>query len=203
MELKAVVEKMKNRGFLAEYCRNAEEARARALEIIGSRSVGIGGSVTVRTLGIADALKEKNIPVYWHWLVDKSETKAERGRAIAADVYMCSANALLEDGRIVNVDGTGNRAAGVIYGPDTVIMVIGKNKLVAGSSIDEAITRVKNSACAKNAIRQGFDTPCAKTGKCVDCRCPQRMCCVTFIHETPLKCQKAFHVLLVDEELGL
>ena len=202
MDLQKVVETLNGRGFLAEYCVNAAEAKARALSLIGGRSVGIGGSATVRDLGLYEALKEQGNEVYWHWKVEKSEFKAERTRANHAEVYMCSSNAVLTDGRLVNIDGTGNRTAGLCFGPETVVMIIGRNKLVEGT-LDDAILRVKREACSKNAQRQGFQTPCALTGECADCHSKQRMCCVTYIHEAPCKSQKAFYILLVDEDLGL
>lgn len=202
MKLQTVIQNLNDRGFLAEYCETGADAKARALEIIGGRSAGIGGSATVRDLGLYEALKAQGNEVYWHWKVEKSEVGAERKRALDADVYLCSANALLEDGRPVNIDGTGNRAAGLVYGPGTVIMIIGRHKLVSGG-LDDAIERIKREACAQNARRQGFHTPCAVTGVCSDCRSKQRMCCVTYVHDTPCKCQQAFHVLLVGEDLGL
>ena len=202
MDMQTVIENLNKRGFRAEYCATAAEAKARALSLIGRRSVGIGGSATVRDLGLYEALKAQGNPVYWHWKVEKSEVGAERARAIGADVYMCSSNAVLEDGRLINIDGTGNRTAGLTFGPETVIMIVGKNKLVSGG-LDDAVTRIKREACAKNAQRQGFKTPCALTGVCTDCHSAQRMCCVTYIHEAPCKSQKDFYVLLVNEELGL
>ena len=202
MGVYTVVDNLKKRGFLAEYCQDAETAKARVLEIIDKQSVGIGGSATVRDLGLYETLQEKGNAVYWHWKVERSEVKAERKRALEAEVYLASTNAILEDGRLVNIDGTGNRAAGLIYGPETVILIAGKNKLVSGK-FDDAIDRIKREACAKNARRQGFETPCAVTGVCADCHSNQRMCCVTYIHEAPCKSQKAFYVLLVDENLGL
>ena len=194
--------KLNGRGFKAERFATGAEAKARALEIIGGRSVGIGGSATVRDLLLYETLKEQGNEVYWHWKVEKAEKKAERRRACAADVYISSANAILTDGRLVNIDGTGNRVAGLIYGPGTVIVLAGRNKIVEGG-LDDAVERIKRCTCPKNAQRQNFDTPCANTGKCADCRKPDRMCCVTTVHETPIKGQEAFYVLLFDEEMGL
>lgn len=202
MEPNKTVKALAGRGFLAETFETGAEAKARALEIIGSKSVGIGGSATVRDLGLYEALKAQGNEVYWHWKVEKSEVGAERKRANAAEVYLSSANALLADGRLVNIDGTGNRTAGLVFGPETVIMIVGRNKLVEGT-LDDAVARIKREACSKNAQRLGLQTPCAVTGQCADCHSAQRMCCVTYIHEAPCKSQKAFYVLLVNEELGL
>ena len=197
----ALVKALKERRFLPEVYETAEEAKAAALRIIGNKSVGIGGSATARDMGLAEALREKGNEVYWHWLVAKEAKQAARDKALNADVYMSSSNALTMDGRLVNIDGTGNRAAGLIYGPHEVVVIVGKNKIVTG--LDEAIERIKRDTCPGNARRLGLDTPCAKTGKCCDCRTAARMCNVTFIHEGPTRPVKAFHVLIVKEDLGL
>ena len=197
----ALVKALKDRRFLPEVFDTAAEAKAAALGIIGTRSVGIGGSATVRDMGLAEALQANGNEVYWHWLAAKEAKQAARDKALNADVYMCSANALTTDGRLVNIDGTGNRAAGLIYGPHEVVVIVGKNKIVNG--LDEAIERIKRDACPANARRLGLDTPCAKTGQCYDCRTAARMCNVTFILESPTRPVKAFHVLIVKEDLGL
>ena len=201
IDYEALVKALKDRRFLPEVHDTAEEAKAAALRIIGDKSVGIGGSATVRDMKLAEALQETGNEVYWHWLAAKEAKQAARDKALNADVYMCSGNALTMDGRLVNIDGTGNRAAGLIYGPHEVVVIVGKNKIVNG--LDEAIERIKRDTCPGNARRLGLDTPCAKTGKCYDCRTAARMCNVTFILEAPTRQVKAFHVLIVKEDLGL
>lgn len=101
----------------------------------------------------------------------------------------------------MNIDGTGNRLACLCYGPTCVILVVGKNKLC--NSYIEAIERIKSDACPSNARRLGLSTPCALTGKCTDCKGSGRMCNVTLISEYPTRLQSEFHVILVDENLGL
>ncbi len=201
IDFDALTKALSARRFLPEVFDTAAEAKAAALRIIGSRSVGIGGSATVRDMGLAEALQAKGNAVYWHWLAAKEAKQAARDKALTADVYMCSANALTLDGRLVNIDGTGNRAAGLIYGPHEVVVIVGQNKIV--NTLDEAMERIKRDACPQNARRLGLDTPCAKTGQCYDCRTAARMCNVTFILEAPTRPVKAFHVLLVKEDLGL
>ena len=201
IDYEALVKALKDRRFLPEVYDTAEEAKAAALRIIGDKSVGIGGSATVRDMKLAEALQENGNEVYWHWLAAKEAKQAARDKALNADVYMCSGNALTMDGRLVNIDGTGNRAAGLIYGPHEVVIIVGKNKIVNG--LDEAIERIKRDTCPGNARRLGLDTPCAKTGKCYDCHIAARMCNVTFILEAPTRQVKAFHVLIVKEDLGL
>lgn len=201
IDYKALSEALSSRRFLPEIYDTAEEAKAAALRIIGCKSVGIGGSATVRDMKLAEALQANGNEVSWHWLAAKEEKKAARDKALKTDVYLCSTNALTTDGKLVNIDGTGNRAAGMIYGPREVIVIAGRNKIVG--SLDEAVERIKRYACPPNARRQNFDTPCARTGQCYDCRTSDRMCNVTFILEAPTKPVKAFHVLIVKEDLGL
>lgn len=189
------------RRFLPQVFDTAEEAKAAALAIIGGRSVGIGGSATIRDMKLADELQARGNEVYWHWLVAKEAKQAARDKALNADVYMSSSNALTTDGRLVNIDGTGNRAAGLIYGPREVVVIAGRNKIVG--TLDEAMDRIKRCACPPNARRLGLDTPCARTGQCYDCRSAARMCNVTFILEAPTRPVQAFHVLIVKEDLGL
>ena len=201
IDYSALSKALSARRFLPEVFDTAEEAKAAALAIIGGKSVGIGGSATVRDMGLVEALQANGNEVWWHWLAAKEAKQAARDKALMADVYMCSANALTTDGRLVNIDGTGNRAAGLIYGPHEVVVIVGKNKIVNG--LDDAVDRIKRDACPANARRLGLDTPCARTGQCYDCRTAARMCNVTFILEAPTRPVKAFHVLIVKEDLGL
>ena len=201
IDYRALTKALSARRFLPQVYDTAAEAKAAVLEIIGSKSVGIGGSATVRDMGLAEALQANGNDVYWHWLAAKEAKQAARDKALTADVYMCSVNALTADGRLVNIDGTGNRAAGLIYGPHEVVVIVGRNKIVG--SLDEAIERIKRDTCPANARRLGLDTPCARTGQCYDCRTDARMCNVTFILEAPTRPVKAFHVLIVKEDLGL
>ena len=201
IDYNALTHALSSRRFLPEVFDTAAEAKAAALRIIGSKSVGIGGSATVRDMGLAEALQANGNQIYWHWLAAKEAKQAARDKALGADVYMCSSNALTTDGRLVNIDGTGNRAAGLIYGPHEVVVIVSQNKIVTG--LDEAMDRIKRDACPTNARRLGLDTPCARTGQCHDCRTAARMCNVTFILEAPTRPVKAFHVLIVKEDLGL
>ena len=103
-------------------------------------------------------------------------------RGADCDLFLLSANAITEDGRIVNIDGNGNRVAASVSGPGKVVYAIGRNKIVSGG-IDAAIARIKEKACPPNCIRLGKKTPCAETGKCADCDSPDRICKVTAIFD--------------------
>ena len=188
-------------GFCAQVFDTAEEAKAAALALIGESSVGFGGSITVRDMGIYETLQEQGNAVYWHWKAgDPTNVPNMLAGAKTADVYISSTNALLESGALLNIDGTGNRVANQFYGPPRVIIIAGENKIVA--NFEEGIARIKRDACPANAKRLNFQTPCALTGKCTDCNSPQRMCNVTtLIERRPMACKEA-HVFLVKESLG-
>ncbi len=190
------------RGFIVHAVKDAEEAKNLALSLIKEdESVGFGGSITVqKDLDLYSLLEQRGNTVYSHWYSsDRSRTQEEAGKA---DWYLASTNALLSDGRLVNIDGTGNRVASMLIGPRNVMLFIGKNKYVDGS-LDDGIERIKREACPPNARRQHLDKlPCGITGHCADCNSDQRMCRVTTIMEYPTRPIKEFHLVLIDENLG-
>ena len=196
-----ILENLNRRWFKGHFCKTKEEAKALALEIIGNDSVGFGGSITVSDLGIYDALLEKGNEMHWHWKVGtKEEKRTERETSLFADIYLASANALTRDGRVLNIDGTGNRVASLAFGPKRVLLIVGKNKLV--DSIDEGIERTRRDCCPKNARRQNLKTPCSVTDKCTDCSSPDRMCNIFTVTEYAPKGFREYHIILVDEDLG-
>ena len=163
-----VVEALRRRGFEAVYCANKEEATAAVLaEADAMRRIGMGGTMTMKELGVTAQLEA----------LGKIQT-----RGADCDLFLLSANAITSDGRIVNIDGNGNRVAASVSGPKKVVYAIGRNKIVEGG-IDAAIARIKEKACPPNCIRLGKKTPCAATGKCADCDFPDRICKVTAIFD--------------------
>lgn len=163
-------------------------------------SIGFGGSVTLRELGLYDSLSAHNT-VFSHWNVPEGRSAADmRREAMTADVYLTSANALAETGELINIDGTGNRTAGTLFGHKRIYFVIGRNKLAPG--YDEALWRARNIASPKNAQRLGVKTPCAEKGdRCYDCRSPERICrALVVLWEAVNGCET--EVVLVDEDLG-
>lgn len=186
MNLEEVSSSLRVRGFDAHVCTRAEAVRFVLDAAKESDSVGWGGSESLKELGLREEISRLG--------------KEIRDHRTDCDLFLLSANALLEDGRIVNVDGRGNRIAASIYGPRKVIYVIGKNKIVSGG-IDDAVARIKKVACPPNARRLGKKTPCALTGVCADCDSPDRICKVTAIFDRP-PTMTPTSVLLVDEILG-
>ncbi len=199
-DLDQMAEKLQRHNFDAQVVDNAQEAIKAVLSLIpDDASVGFGGSATVRDLGLYETLKEMGHDVFWHWMVESKDMGTMRKMAASADYYLLSANALTEEGEIINTDGAGNRVASMFYGPKNVIFVIGKNKLVA--DYEAAINRIRNVASPLNAKRLNLSTPCAILGYCTDCSHPQRMCHITGVLHRPTSGVK-MHVLLVNEDLG-
>ena len=189
------------RGFEPHVLDSAAQAAAFVLDLAAPGAlVAVGGSMTVKDMNLHTALREQGHEVLWHWEVAPAERPALLARAMHADLYLASANALTEDGVIVQIDGTGNRVGAQVYGPKTVCLIVGRNKLVKGGAA-QAVARIKREACPKNARRLGLDTPCAKTGKCSVAECKNSMCAVTCSFERAPGGRR-FIVLLVDEDLG-
>lgn len=195
-----VVFALVSKGFTVHHAATQAEAKSIVMKMIpDGASVGFGGSMTIRDMGLYEELKAQGHPVHWHWKNDEPKPDVFRNAA-NADVYLVSTNAITGDGCLVNIDGTGNRVGAMISGPRQVIVVAGANKLVNGS-IPQALARIKSTACPLNARRLGLDTPCAREGKCDAANCQRSMCNVTSIIEKPLGGNK-ITVVLVDEELG-
>ncbi len=165
------------------------------------KTIGVGGSVTIREIGIIDKLKKQGNIIYDHWQDDLSKEESLRIRKTqqSSNIYLTSANAITITGEIINIDGFCNRISTMAFGPDEVIFVAGKNKLVR--DVKEGIERVKNIAAPMNAKRFGADTPCATLGRCVDCNSPQRICRGTLILERRPFATKML-VIIVMEDLG-
>ena len=188
------------KGFPVHHAATLAEAKVIVLNLIGGKaSIGFGGSVTLQEMGLYEDLQAMGRQPHWHWKNDEPKPEV-LARAASSDVYLTSANAITADGCLVNIDGTGNRVGAMIAGPKEVIVIAGANKLVDGG-IPQALARVKQVACPKNARRLGLDTPCAHLDKCDAASCARSMCNVTSIIERPVGGHK-ITVVLVDEEAG-
>jgi len=195
MAFEVVKKNLEARGFTVTVCETAAEAAELLNKAIDDKTVGIGGSLTIKELDIHNKLVLHN-EVYWHWLGGQTD----RDLAAGADVYLTSANGLAETGEIVNIDGTGNRVASTLYGHEKVYFVIGRNKLVP--TYEEALWRARNIAAPLNAKRLGRNTPCVKTGRCHDCSSPERICGMLTVHWRAPAGMKT-EVILVNEDLGM
>jgi len=199
---KACTTALKKNGFDAHFVHNVEEARRVILDMASQyETFGLGGSDTIRAIGVVEELVSVGKTLYDHW--QKGLTKEEvlnirlhQGRC---DCFLCSANAVSLSGEIINVDGVGNRVSAMTFGPKKVIVVAGMNKV--RPDLESALVRVKEIASPINASRLGMDTPCAETGLCNDCHSPERICRITTIlHRKPMLTD--ISVILVNQALG-
>lgn len=198
--LRQVAGAFDRRGIKTRLFEHASEVLPSLLETISpSATVAFGGSMTLKELGAFEALTGRGQTVLWHWRVAPEDAALLRRNAMRADVYLSSSNAVIEDGRLLNIDGTGNRVAAMIFGPPRVIVIAGRNKLVA--DYDSALNRIKTVACPKNAARLNRATPCRVTGQCEDCRSRDRMCHFTVAIEGPSDAAE-LEVWLVNEDMG-
>ena len=197
MDTEKLCKNLEARGFTPHVFQGRNEAADWLLSEIRGTTVGIGGSMTVEEMDLYDRLCETN-EVYWHW---KSSEPDTRQKANAAKAYLTSANGVSEDGEIVNIDGSGNRVAATLWGPETVYIIVGRNKVEP--DLHKALWRARNVAAPMNARRLGSKTPCASGElRCHDCASPGRICRGTVIlMEKPMSLKEC-HVLLVEEDLG-
>jgi L-lactate utilization protein LutB len=200
--LQKTVNGLKKRGFEASYYPNRQTMTEDLWRIIPDNAkVGIGGSITIRELGLVEELEKRGNKVFQHWQKDlpPKGDEAIRRKAMEAAFYLTSANAITTAGDIINIDGIGNRVAAMIYGPKNVVIIAGYNKIV--NSIDEGVRRSREIAGVLNARRINAKTPCAETGVCSDCSVAARICRVTTIIQYKPN-QTDVCVLLVNERLG-
>ena len=164
--------------------------------------IGFGGSITVRSLGIVELLKDKNVEILDHWKqgLTKEEINEIRFRQLTCDLFLSSSNAITAKGEIINVDGKGNRTNSTTYGPKKVIIIAGFNKIVP--DINAGLERVKNIAAPMNAKRLNLSLPCAETGHCHDCKSEGRICRIISIMQMKPS-ETDVSVFLINEDLGL
>ncbi|MGB3340578.1 MAG: lactate utilization protein [bacterium] len=200
--INTVIEALRKRAFNAKVYKDIASVNRYLLKTIPrSATIGIPGSVTIRGLGIIEKLRKRGNKIFQHWYSELTENTDRDARRLegTADFYLTSTNAITTDGDIINIDGIGNRVAAMIYGPKNVIIIAGINKIVR--SIDEGIKRSKNIAGVMNAKRVGAETPCVKTGICIDCKTKRRICrVISIIQYRPW--QTNISVILITENLG-
>ncbi len=183
-----------------------EDTFNKVLELIPiNAKVGVGGSMTIRELGLIEALTSRGNRVVHHWLPDIPIRNwlPFMMEAHNSDVFLCSSNAVTEDGKLVNVDSTGNRVASMIFGPKKVIVIAGKNKIV--KDVNAGLKRLKRVAGPLNAKRHNFvELPCVSTGLCTECDSPKRICrVITILERAPNRVRGPnITMVLTAEDLG-
>lgn len=196
-----LVKNLKSRHFEAYYCTDKAQALEKALELIpkGS-SVGWGGAVSAEQIGLIDAVRSGE-----YQTIDRAkgktpeEQKQIMKQCLQAEVFLTGANALSMDGQMVNIDGNGNRVAAIVYGPESVIVIAGMNKVV--DTLEDAVTRARTVAAPINKQRFPNQTPCEVTGTCADCKAVDCICNQILItrHCRPVGRIK---FIIVGEDLG-
>lgn len=199
---KILVKHLQQRHFDAYYCATKEDALKKALELIPEgASVGWGGAMSAEQIGLMDAVKQGN-----YRAIDRAacKTQEERDQAmmdcLSSDVFLTGANGLSLDGEMVNIDGFGNRVAAIIFGPKSVLVIAGMNKVE--DDLDAAVNRARTVAAPMNQLRFQHPNPCTVTGTCADCKSETCICNHIVITR---HCRPAGRIkfILVGEDLGL
>ena len=193
-----VIQGLESRNMSGYYAETADEALAKALELIpeGS-SIAMGGCASAEEIGLVDAIRGDK-----YRFIDRNTYEDKRAATLAAydaDIFISSVNAMSDDGILVNIDGNSNRVSAIAHGPQKVIFIVGMNKVT--DSLDSAMKRARNVAAPINAQRFGLSTPCSSTGKCFDCKSPDTICC-QFLITRFSRHEGRIHVILVGENLG-
>lgn len=200
MDFGVISKNLEKRGFQVSCFENTEAANAYLNRVIDRENVGIGGSVTIRDMGLYEMLVEHN-EVYWPWKPIEGKTDVEmRDLAHRAAIYLSSVNGAAETGELINIDGTCNRVSATLYGPRKVFLIVGANKIAP--DYEQALYRARNIAAPLNCKRLNRKTPCAeKADKCYDCNSPERICRgLTVLLRKPTGCD--YEVILINENLG-
>ncbi len=196
MNFEKIKENLLKKDFKVSIFETKEQASEYINKEVDSVTVGFGGSMTLNEMNLIDTLSTHNT-IYSHWKTPGPETTKN---AMSTDVYFTSANAISENGEIVNIDGSGNRVSSTLFGHKKVYIVIGKNKIE--ENLEKAIYRARNIAAPKNAQRLKMNTPCAVKGdKCYDCNSKDRICCGLVVQfKKMFSCET--EIVIINENLG-
>lgn len=208
--LNKVAQKLEDNNMRAFVVKSSDEVYKIVKSLIPEGSVvGFGGSETLKDTQVLELLEKDG-----YTLLDRRKEGADVKKiyrdAFSADFYLCSSNAITEDGALFNVDGNANRVSALTFGPEKVIVIAGKNKIVA--NLEEASLRVKEYVAPKNCQRLGLDTYCAREGKCISltkenpsmydgCMSDSRICC-SYVISAKQRIKNRINVILVNESLG-
>lgn len=196
-----IIKGLESRNMNGYFTETKEEALQKALSLIpeGS-SIGWGGSVSIQEIGLKQAVLEGSYKVFNRDTCTTAEEKREvELKTFGADYFLCSTNAITEDGILVNIDGNANRVAAIAYGPLHVIMIVGMNKVAKDE--EHAMLRARNTAAPINTQRFPITVPCKETGSCANCKSRETICC-QFLTTRYSRHAERIHVILVNEDLG-
>jgi len=201
------VRHLRRNWFEAQYVESAADALPLIMNMLPkSALVGMGDSLTLEELGVIDELETGKYRFLNPWKpgITRAESLSLIRQALTSDIFLTGTNAVTLDGKLVNIDGLGNRVAGMIFGPASVIVVVGANKIVPDT--DTALARIKGTAAPLNVIRHDFGPDvrpgCGETGICNQCKPPHTICCNTVIIESCSRDRGRIKVIIVGEALG-
>ena len=211
MNIEKLLENLKRAQIEAFFVETRDKAREKVLEIIEKKraelslekkelKISWGGSVTLDECGIRDAVSSEYNALNPYAISDPQKSAEAKRQALLSDIFLMSSNAITENGELVNIDGNGNRLGALIHAPRTVIIVAGKNKITP--DVESASERVKKIACVKNAIRLNRQTPCAKNGKCAECKVGGATICAHTVVTRFSTIPDRIKLIIVGEELG-
>ncbi len=201
---KAALEKNNFEAFIAQTPAEAGQIVIdQILPEMNVKSVSWGDSLTLYETNVLEFFKkdsEINLIETFDEKASREEIIERRRNALLSDLFFSGTNAVVESGALVNLDMTGNRVGGMVFGPKWVVIMVGRNKIV--SDLEQAMDRIKNLAAPANAIRHEQKTPCVKTSYCMDCNSPARICNIWTIHEKSYP-KGRIKVILINQDLGL
>ena len=193
-----VIKGLESRNMTGYYAASKEDALKKAIELIPEgASVTMGGAMSAHEIGLVEAVKNGN-----YNFIDRDKYEDKRAAMLDgydADVFLSSANAMTDDGVLINIDGNSNRVSMIAQGPKKVVFIVGMNKVC--SDVDAAMKRARNVAAPTNAQRFGLTTPCSKLGSCMNCKSPDTICCQILITRYSRHAGR-IHVILVNDNLG-
>ena len=199
VEIEKTAEALKRRDYQVSCFDTAAEAAEYLDRAVDGKTVGFGDSVTLAAMGMYERLSTHNMVFDPKHCKDGEDFWQTARKTLLTDVFFTSVNAIAETGEMVNIDGTGNRVAGSLFGHDKVYFVAGRNKI--RPTLEEAVWRARNVAAPQNAARHGFKTPCAVKDHCYDCQSPDRICCGQMIYYRKMRFIE-MEVVLIAEDLG-
>ena len=197
-----LVKNLRSRHYEAYFCKSREEALEKALELIPKgASVGWGGAMSAEQIGLLDEIRNGDYRALDRdTAANPEERKKIMRKCLLADVFITGANAISLDGQMVNIDGNGNRVAAIVYGPESILVIAGMNKVM--DTLEAAMVRARTIAAPMNKQRFPHQTPCEITGTCADCKSEGCICNQILITRNS-KPAGRIKVILVGEELGL
>jgi L-lactate utilization protein LutB len=203
-EVKKALEDNNFEVFVADNAADASKiVQEEILPNTGAKTVSWGGSMTFMATGLYNSIKDNpNLEILdtFNKSLSGEETIELRRRSLLVDLFITGTNAITEMGQLVNLDMTGNRIGGIIFGPKHVVILVGRNKIV--SDLEDAMYRIKNYVAPTNSMRLDKKTPCVKTSHCEECKSPDRICNTWTITEKSYP-KGRVKVVLINEDLGL